>query len=101
MAGDSVQTLEGNGKLSSAAVFCELMNLINDDISYILQMALHHFSGKNRLKGFRCCNEDVWRVRRLLPAIRLSRIAMADGGGQLCRRDETLDPVDHVPVEGT
>src|SRR5438445_5511331 len=97
-AGDLAQAPEGNGKLSAASIFRELMNLIDDHISYVLQMALHQLPRENRLKRFRCGDENVWWVRGLLPPIGLRRVAMADRLGQLRLLYDTLNAVGHFAI---
>src|SRR5207247_2288987 len=93
-----LKSLEGDGKLCPTTIFRKLMNFIHNDISYVLQMALHQLPRKDRLERFWRRDEDVRWTRGLLPPLRLGRISMADRCGQLRSRNETMDAVDHVPV---
>jgi len=78
-----------------------LVDLVDDHETDVPQMALHHLSRKNRLKGFGGRNEEV-RWSRGLPATFGGRgVAVADGCGQAGRRHEALDPLDEVSVEGS
>ena len=64
-------------------------------------MALHHFPRDNGLERLRRRDEDVGRARGLPPSIGLRRVAMTDGSGEIRRRDEVPDAIDHVSVQGT
>src|SRR5439155_9306265 len=97
---DLAQTLEGNCELTPTTIFRKLMHFIHDDKSHVLQMPLHHFPGENCLERFWRRDEDVRWIRGLLPPLRLRCVAVADGGSQLRRRDEMLDAVNHVSVQG-
>ncbi len=76
------------------------MDLVDDHETDVPQMALHHLSRKNRLKGLGGRDEEV-RWSRGLPATFGGRgVPVADGRGHAGRRHQALDTLDQVSVEG-
>src|SRR5437667_12020532 len=67
---DATETLEADRELESPPVLRELMDLVDDDVPHAPEVTLHHLSGENRLQSLGGGYQNVWRVCRMLPALR-------------------------------
>jgi len=63
------ESLKSGCELDASTIVGELVDLIHDDVTDILEMTLHDFSRQNRLQGLRGSNQQDWRGRSLLSTI--------------------------------
>src|SRR5438034_1034127 len=92
--------LETGRQLDAPSMWCELMNLIDDDKSDRLEMALHHLPRKDGLESLGCSNQEIRRRCSLFSPLSRASVSVADRGGKLGVSDQTLNASNHVSVQG-